>query len=73
MNSRSIRGHFHRSGPSLPNCQALTGGFRAMTRGFVEILAQTIRRPLSENELGAALSLAFYFPDSAEGGILRAG
>jgi hypothetical protein len=30
-----------------------------MTRGFVEILAQTIKRPLSENELGAALSLAF--------------
>jgi hypothetical protein len=30
-----------------------------MRRGFVEILAQTVKRPLSENELGAALSLAF--------------
>jgi hypothetical protein len=27
--------------------------------GFVGILAQTVKRPLSENELGAALSLAF--------------
>jgi hypothetical protein len=30
-----------------------------MRRGFVEILAQTVKRPLSENELGAALNLAF--------------
>ena len=27
--------------------------------GFVGILAQPVKRPLSENELGAALSLAF--------------
>jgi hypothetical protein len=44
-----------------------------MMRGFVEILAQTIKRPLSENESGAALSLVFQFPDSAEGGIFCAG
>jgi hypothetical protein len=42
----------------LPNCQALAGDFLAMTCGFDEIFA-TIKRPLSENELGAALSLAF--------------
>jgi hypothetical protein len=30
-----------------------------MKHGFVEILAQTVKRPLSENELGAAFSLAF--------------
>ena len=36
--------------------QALSNGFRTMTRSFAEILAQTIRRPLSENELDAALA-----------------
>jgi hypothetical protein len=46
-------------------CRNLASGSRAraegeeMRRGFVEILAQTVKRPLSENELGAALSLAF--------------
>jgi hypothetical protein len=44
-----------------------------MKRGFVEIIAQGIRRPLSENELADALFLAFQFLDSAEGGIFRAG
>jgi hypothetical protein len=38
--------------------------------GFVEIPAQTVKRPLREYELGVALSLVFQFPDSAEGGIL---
>jgi len=35
--------------------------------GFVEIPAQTVKRPLREYELGVPL---FQFPDSAEGGIL---
>ena len=30
-----------------------------MKRSFVEILAQTIKRPLGENELGATLGSAF--------------
>ena len=38
--------------------------------GFVEIPAQTVKRPLREYELGVAHSSVFQFPDSAEGGIL---